>query len=252
MLIRISLIIAIVAGLAVGVVNFIQVKEIIDVTRKERDDNKTSWDAETAAHNRTKREFDATNKVLVATLDKLQTTESERDTALAEAEKNRRQAADLTGKLKATTQDRDDARAELAAWEALGLKVDQIKTVIARLKSSEEEVTALAAEKKMLSSKIAKLENDLAYYRDPNYQVPLPANLRGTVVVSDPRWQFVVLNVGEDDGVLERGELLINRDGKLVAKVRVLRVEKDRCIANVLSGWRLAEVVEGDLAIPAF
>jgi hypothetical protein len=252
MLIRISLIIAIVAGLAVGVVNFIQVKEIIDVTRKERDDNKTAWDAETAAHNQTKREFDATNKVLVATLDKLQTTTAELDTARTDAEKNRKLAADLNTKLKATTDDRDDARRELAAWAALGLKVEQIKTVIADLKLSQEAVTALAEEKKMLSSKIAKLENDLAYYRDPEYQVKLPANLRGTVVVADPKWEFVVLNVGEDQGVLERGELLVNRDGKLVAKVRVLRVEKNRCIANVLSGWKLAEVVEGDLAIPAF
>ena len=69
--------------------------------------------------------------------------------------------------------------------------------------------------------------------------MPLPAGLKGKVLVADPKWNFVVLNVGEDQGVLERGELLVNRNGKLVAKVVVRSVQKDRCIANVLPGWEL-------------
>src|SRR6266850_489176 len=69
--------------------------------------------------------------------------------------------------------------------------------------------------------------------------------------LSDPKWQFVVLNVGEDQGVLEHGELLINRDGKLVAKVKVSSVQKDRCVANVMPGWQIGEIFEGDLVIPA-
>ena len=96
-----------------------------------------------------------------------------------------------------------------------------------------------------------KLETELAVYRDPNYFVPLPATLRGKVLVTDPKWNFVVLNVGEDQGVLERGEMLVNRNGRLVAKVVVRSVQKDRCIANVMPGWELGEVMEGDLVIPA-
>jgi hypothetical protein len=69
--------------------------------------------------------------------------------------------------------------------------------------------------------------------------------------VTDPKWHFVVINVGEDQGVVEHGELLVNRDGKLVAKVIVSSVQKDRCVANIVSGWQLGEVFEGDLVIPA-
>ena len=61
-----------------------------------------------------------------------------------------------------------------------------------------------------------------------------------------------MLNVGEDQGVLQYGELLVNRNGKLVAKVRVSTVEKDRSVANVLPGWQLGEVMEGDQVIPAY
>jgi hypothetical protein len=67
----------------------------------------------------------------------------------------------------------------------------------------------------------------------------------------DPKWDFVVLNVGEDQGVLPDGELLVSRDGKLVAKVIVRSVQKDRSIANLVPGWQLGEIIEGDEVIPA-
>jgi cell shape-determining protein MreC len=67
----------------------------------------------------------------------------------------------------------------------------------------------------------------------------------------DPKWQFVVLDVGEDQGIIKDGELLVSRDGKLVAKVVVRSVEKGRSIANLMPGWTFGEVVEGDLVSPA-
>jgi len=73
----------------------------------------------------------------------------------------------------------------------------------------------------------------------------------GKIMVADPKWNFVVLNVGENQGVLEDGELLVNRDGRLVAKVKIQSVQKDRSIANVLPGWSMGEIFEGDQVIPA-
>ena len=62
----------------------------------------------------------------------------------------------------------------------------------------------------------------------------------------DPAHAVDLLN-----SVLEDGELLVSREGKLVAKVIVRSVEKDRCIANVVPGWKLGEVIEGDEVSPA-
>jgi hypothetical protein len=59
------------------------------------------------------------------------------------------------------------------------------------------------------------------------------------------------LNIGGDQGVLDDGEMLVSRDGKLVAKVIVRSVQKDRSIANVMPGWRLGDVIEGDVVTPA-
>jgi len=252
MLIRISLIIAIVAGLAVAVVNFIQVKEVITTTRTSLVNTSNELVTTTTTLRKTKKDLEGTQAKLATTEENLKSAETARDQALNEAESSRKKAADLTTKLNTTTRERDDARAELAAWNALGIPVDQIKKVIANLKDAEKTITAQQEENKLLTSKVKKLENDLAYYRDPDYRVPLPESLRAKVVVSDPKWDFVVLDAGEAQGVLERGELLINRNGALVAKVRVLRVEKDRSIANLVPGWKIGDIVEGDSAIPAF
>ena len=48
---------------------------------------------------------------------------------------------------------------------------------------------------------------------------------------------------------LKRGEMLINRSGRLVAKVRILSVETNRCVANILPDWKQGEPMEGDVAI---
>ena len=61
-----------------------------------------------------------------------------------------------------------------------------------------------------------------------------------------PKYDFVVLDIGGNQGVLERGVMLVNRGGKLVAKVRIASVTPERSIANILPEWRQSEVIEGD------
>ena len=50
-------------------------------------------------------------------------------------------------------------------------------------------------------------------------------------------------------GVAPRGELMVDHNGKFIAKVRVSSVDKDRSIANIMPGWTQGEVMEGDVVI---
>lgn len=252
MLIRISLIIAIVAGLAVGAINFIKVKEIITTTRQARDEFEKNWNTEKDTHGKTKKDLAGTREKLTATEATLKTTEEARDTAVADAEKNLKRGNELTEKLKTSEQARDLAQAEVAAWRANGIEVHQVKAIIADLKKAKETISVQDDEKKILLGRNRQLQAKLDKFLTPDYRVPLPEGLKGTVTAVDPKWEFVVLNIGLDDGVLEDGELLINRDGKLVAKVKVTVVQRDRCIANLVPGWKLSDIVEGDFAIPTF
>src|SRR4029077_2935156 len=140
---------------------------------------------------------------------------------------------------------------ELEAFRLTELKPEEIIAIKKQYKGLEDSLAGAKDENALLLKKIKKLDNELAVYKVKDYQVPLPAELRGKVLVADPKWNFVVLDVGETKGVLEYGELLVNRNGKLVAKVIVRSVQKDRCIANVVPGWQLGDIVEGDEVIPA-
>jgi predicted nuclease with TOPRIM domain len=251
MLIRISLIVAIVTGLAVGVLNFVKVKEIITTTRAERDEWHGKFDTTDRQLTETKKDLKQTTTELTQTQETLKTTTAEKDKAIASANAQTKRANDLTEKLGTTTKERDDARAEVAAYHVTGFDPQQVAELSKTLKQAQASVTESQAVIKGLQKEKGKLETRLRKYELPDAIVYLPQKLKGQVMVSDPKWDFVVLNIGEDQQVVEDGELLVNRNGKLVAKVKVTTVQKDRCIANVVPGWKLGEILEGDQVIPA-
>ena len=251
MLLRISLIVAIIAGLAVGTLNFLKTKEKIVNLVNDRDNEKHLKETALNDLHNTQQQLAKTNAILKQTQAELASTKEERDRAVAEA-------ADKTKKLELVTterdnirKDRDQAQAELEAYKLTDLTPQQIIAMNKQYKELQKENDLLGKIALERMHKIQALTNELAIYKTPDYVVPLPAGLKGKVLVTDPKWNFVVLDVGQDQGVLAYGEMLVNRDGRLVAKVKVRSVQKDRCIANVMPGWQLGEVMEGDQAIPA-
>src|SRR5450759_4671953 len=105
MLIRISLILAIIAGLAVGALNFTLVKQKVTTLQ---DNLKT----ETAAHVKFEADYNSTKKTLEKTTAQLNQTNAalvaaltDRDKAVAAADTATKRAADLSEKLAKTTKD---------------------------------------------------------------------------------------------------------------------------------------------------
>ena len=252
MLIRISLFLAILLGLAVTGLNFSMVKEKITTLQTNLKTETEAHQKFEAQYDQTRSDLEKTNAVLKATQETLKATEEEKTKALADAAAQTKRADKLNEDLTKTRKERDDAQAELAAYKATGLSAQQAANANKEIKRLQTTVASMDTENKILAQKLKKTENELAIYTHPERFVELPANLKGKVLVADPKWNFVVLNVGEDSGVLKYGELLVNRNGKLVAKVRVSSVEKDRSVANVMPGWQLGELMEGDLVIPAY
>jgi hypothetical protein len=160
-------------------------------------------------------------------------------------------ASDLSDQLAKTKQDLGNAQAELAAYKATGKSPEDIGKLVVMIRQDQDTINAINDEKKVLTRSVARLQNQLNELIGTNYVVTLPADLKGSVAVVDPKWDFVVLDVGDEQGVLQDGEMLVSRAGKLVAKVVVRSVEKDRCIANIMPGWKLGEVFEGDVVTPA-
>jgi hypothetical protein len=181
----------------------------------------------------------------------LATTKADRDKIANQLTQANTQIADLSGKLDKTTKQLNDSQDQLAAYKNTGKTPPQILSLDKDLTDTQTALAVANQEKVILTHRVASLKNQLELLIGKNYVVPLPAGLKGTVMAVDPKWNFVVLNVGEDQGVLPSGELLVSRDGRLVAKVIVSSVQKDRSIANLVPGWQLGDIIEGDEVIPA-
>jgi hypothetical protein len=251
MLSRISLILAILAGLAVGGLNFVKVKERITTLQanlKEQTDLKDKALTELSS---TKKELTKTKQDLVQTQATLKSTEEARDKAMAEASNQKNRADKLDGDLAKARKEKDDAQGELEAYKLTGLSPQEIVKQKNAFKGLEDSLTGAKEENGLLARRNDRLQTELDRYQKPEKPVYLPADLAGKVLISDPKWSFVVLNIGEAQRVKEYGELLVNRNGRLVAKVVVRSLQKDRCIANVMPGWQLSDILEGDQVIPA-
>jgi hypothetical protein len=251
MLLRISLIVAILAGLAAGGLGYYEVSTQIPALTTQRNQE---HDAKVVAQTdlaKTKTELSKTKNDLAQTQQELADTQADRDKAVARADAQGKRADELADKLAKTTQERNDAQDSLAAYKATDLTPEQVLNLNKNLKNALAEVEVVNEEKVVMLHTISRLTNALNKLVGPDNVVRLPADLHGKILVVDPKWDFVVLNIGEDQGVISDGELLVSRQGRLVAKVIVRSVQKDRCIANLMPGWSLGEMFEGDTVTPA-
>lgn len=252
MLIRICLIVAILAALGAGVVNFVVVKDKIGALTDDRNTQKTQKEQAQTELASTKKTLAQTQSDLKQTQSRLADANAARKAAEDTAAAQTKRADSLSDQLAKATQERDSAQNDLAAYKNTQLTPEQIIGLTHSLKDAQDAIVAANTEKMVMSRTIGRLTNQLnQLLGNQDYVVKLRADLKGKVVVVDPKWDFVVLNIGEDQGVLQDGELLVSRDGKLVAKVIVRSIEKDRSIANIVPGWKLGEVIEGDEVSPA-
>jgi chromosome segregation ATPase len=249
MLLRLSLIVAILAGVATLYFGHVKVQEKLTTLT---DDLSQAQNARTKAEEaqrkadkeskQAKADLAQANKDLAEKVATLETTTAK----LAEQEKRANQASEELTKV---TGERNRAQEELSMWAALGQTPEQIKAFKDQIAKINSERDAYADENKILLRQNSELDYKLSRYEGPEKEIKMRHGLTGKVLAVDPKYDFVVLDVGGNQGVVENGHFLVNRGGKLVAKLRVTKVEPNRSIANVLPDWRQTEVIEGDQVV---
>jgi hypothetical protein len=248
-MLRIFLILTVVAGLAAGAIALTRVSDKITTLSTDLADTTAQLGQSRAAEQTARRELTTTRETLAITTGDLETTKEDLEFMEQRAIQQEGRANKLEQQLEVVTRDRNEAQTELARWRAFDLTVDQIRNMIADNRRLVAENDGLSEESRVLERTVDMLQARLDIYEGRSVRVVLRPDLRGQVIAVDPKYGFVVLNIGEQDGVLERGEMLVNRSGKLVAKVRILSVDSHRSIANVLPEWKQEDVLEGDTVI---
>jgi hypothetical protein len=245
MLLRICLILTIVAGLATAYLAFVPVKEMITTTREARDDFNKKWKDETTLYTKTKKELDTTKANLAATTAKLTETQSQLEAANTKNTELEKDKTDLTANLAKMTDRANTDEQELEKWRQIGKAPEEIKGIIGDLDTTKKALNAVKGENKLLLGKNNDLQEQINRLVGVDFPPPMPG-LKGRVLAVDPKFDFVVLDVGEDQGAKIRGEMMVNRKGRLVGKVRISSIQKDRCVATIMPAWKRGEVMEGD------
>jgi hypothetical protein len=136
------------------------------------------------------------------------------------------QVAQLTSDLQAKTQELEQrgATGSSTTAEATSDQQAQIaeqQTLIAKLQAD------LDSSRSQLSA-LAKKEQDRAQQR-------MRHGLEGRILAVNPAWNFVVLNLGDKNGVVNNAELLVKRGTQFIGKVRVTSVEPSTSIADIIA-----------------
>ena len=118
--------------------------------------------------------------------------------------------------------------------------------VIWNLQSAVDTNAALEKENKVLAERGRILQDQLDQLFGDSAEVIMPAGLKAKITSVDPKWQFVVLDVGSNKGARQRGVFKVHRGDKLIGKVRVTTVMPDSSIANIMPDWTVDDIREGD------
>lgn len=249
-MLRASLILSVLVALGIIVVSQFVVAPKIQGLEEENtqltSDLNTARDAERTARSEERRAKEDRDQIA----ERLATTQDNLEATAAKAFEQEKRANELFDQLATTQEGKIRAERELNKYMATGVSPEQIITMYDDLKMAIEQRDVYSAENKYLAQQINGLRAELdSIIGTGEYKVPLPEGLKGTIIEVDSDWDFVVLDIGSNQGVLENGEMLVNRSGNLVAKVKVTSVMENRSIANVLSEWKQADVFVGDQVV---
>ena len=123
----------------------------------------------------------------------------------------------------------------------------QLEDARKQLETAEREKTFLA--EKFGPGREAARGPEAAIRRESSFR----GSIRGTVLAVNPAYNFVVLNLGNRNGVQANAEMLVLREGTIIGKIRISSVEPATAIGDILSSSlaRGVQVQPGDTVIYA-
>ena len=188
-------------------------------------------------------------------------TDADAKMAGAEADlvKTQQERAELQTQVQQKQREIDDLKAHLADGGAKELMPDQLPMPGAgdlqtQLEETRRQLDNAEREKQLLADRIRSSDRGgSATQPRPRAAAPRNLNLRGTVLAVNQAYNFVVLNLGNRQGIEANSEMIVLRGGSLIGKIRISSVEPATAIGDIISSSlpRGVQVQPGDTVIYA-
>jgi myosin heavy subunit len=138
------------------------------------------------------------------------------------------------GQLRNDLQAKDNRIAELEAAQTGAVAATETSVDVAEFEAQiAENETIITRLQGDLSSARAQVE-ELRQRESERAQQVMRQGLSGRVLAVNQGWNFVVLNLGDRNGVVNNAEMLVQRGNQLVGKIRITSVEPSTSIADIV------------------
>jgi predicted RNase H-like nuclease (RuvC/YqgF family) len=146
--------------------------------------------------------------------------------------------------------------------DSLARKETEVAQAKSQIDQLQQDKTALQTQVNDLNNQLVKAEDEMKDLQDkvvilegalkaiPTVgQEILPPGLTGKIAVVNSDWNFVVLNIGSNSGLVNNAQMLVHRADKLIGKVRITNVQKSMAIADIMMDWEQSPIREGDYVL---
>jgi hypothetical protein len=232
----------------------------VESLRNELVTNISTRDSADRARTASEKKLKARESVLAAEQNKMSAAEAKVTSAEANLARAQKEKAELETKVRASEgqitdlQKRvTDAVVGLAPGAPEAGSPNDMKSMLEdsrqQLEAAEQEKTILAEKIKAAQDRVTQMEEEKRR-RESGINAP---GVHGTVLASNQAYNFVVLNMGERQGVVPNSEMLVMRQGGLIGKIRISSVEPTTSIGDIITNSlaRGVQVQPGDIVIYA-
>jgi len=190
---------------------------------------------------------------------KVAETENQIASAEAEVVKTQTEKADLLSKLQAKETQITELQKHLDELTRTTANPNpgapSVGELQAQLDEARTQIDAAEEEKTLLAEKMqpGRAQTRLPEVAIKRRETVFRGTIRGTVLVVNHPYNFVVLNLGERQGVEANTEMLILRGGATIGKIRISSVEPATAIGDIVrnSLARGVQVQPGDTVVYA-
>jgi len=212
------------------------------------------------ARSASEKKLKARATAIAAEESKAMAAEANASSAGADRTKTQNEKAELEAKLQASEGQIADLQKRVAdatvggvPGAPEGVSPNELK---AMLDDTKQQLEAAEQEKALLADKVKAAQDRVAAIEEEKKRRESGANapgVHGTVLAVNQAYNFVVLSMGDRQGVVPNSEMLVMREGALIGKIRISSVEPTTSIGDIITNSlaRGVQVQPGDTVIYA-
>ena len=171
----------------------------------------------------------------------LENTRAELENTKAQLEEARTQIVQLNETIRAKDQELDEKSNVIAGLEEEKATLTaQVADLNSQLAALQDKIAELEEENSVLKTQLEKCEQIV------NKDITMKPGTSARILYANADWNFVVIDIGANQGAQTTAEMIIHRGENMIGKLRITAVRDNVSIADVLPEYQKETVKEGD------